>query len=225
MRMESLDGYLVKRYSPLFLSPPTNNNLSRNPYYYSIFLSFFLTIVILSNPMLKFLVEIWLQFNEDKNNFLLLIKFSFWIFNLWNTGYVDDTHITTTQFDILIIVPEFYISYSFKRKRKKKKYRSSWSHLVKSAVLIGGEKKTKMDRETKSETARIINIRIWPGRFPSRNISNRNIGWFLHCRQTPPLSPVFEVFALVRWPNEYRLPRTGKKNLPRPRLIVHPLTG
>lgn len=58
MRMESLDGYLVKRYSPLFLSPPTNNNLSRNPYYYSIFLSFFLTIVILSNPMLKFLVEI-----------------------------------------------------------------------------------------------------------------------------------------------------------------------
>lgn len=71
--------------------------------------------------MLKFLVEIWLQFNEDKNNFfLLLIIFSFWIFNLWNTGYVDDTHITTTQFDILIIVPEFYISYSFKRKRKKK---------------------------------------------------------------------------------------------------------
>lgn len=71
--------------------------------------------------MLKFLVEIWLQFNEDKNNFfLLLIIFSFWIFNLWNTSYVDDTHITTTQFDILIIVPEFYISYSFKRKRKKK---------------------------------------------------------------------------------------------------------
>lgn len=71
--------------------------------------------------MLKFLVEIWLQFNEDKNNFfLLLIKFSFWVFNLWNIRYVDDTHITTTQFDILIIVPEFYISYSFKRKRKKK---------------------------------------------------------------------------------------------------------
>lgn len=40
-----------------------------------------------------------------------------------------------------------------------------------------------------------------------------------------PLSPVFEVFALVHQSNDYRLPPSGKKNLlrpvqTRPRLII-----
>lgn len=85
-----------------------------------------------------------------------------------------------------------------------------------------------MDRETKSQTAPRGSLIFEYDRVDfhrAENISNRNISVGFYASRRP-LSPVFEVFALVRWPNEYRLPvRKICRAPPRPRLIVHPLTG